>query len=326
MFFGRRRIICPYCLAELRTRGNPDDCPSCKLALPVQYVHEYEQHPPFFTQVFGWSRAGKTVFQYAMTLMLMKMGNIWPRYAYSPATEETLKKTQEINEYLQNGKMPPMTQLGEQDVYVMLLRNMERWGGRTLVLRDCAGEIFDNLEVPVDQAPFLLNAPTTFMFLSLPDLPNSKGRSIEMLLGNYINTMMKNKVNFAREQRKLVVVFTKADLIQDLPANLRNYLINDPLWAAVNTRGAVNQLDTLSMQAYIETMMRVSDAIQDWVSQDYSGKTFIRLAEQKNIDLRFSLISSTGAAVGADGAMIESLSPRRVLDPFFWALELQSRS
>lgn len=326
MFFFRRRIICPYCLAELRTRGNPDTCPSCKSPLPVQYVHEYEQHPPFFTQVFGWSRAGKTVFQYAMTLMLMKMGNVWPRYAYSPATEETLKKTQEINEYLQNGDMPPMTQKGDQDVYVMLLRNMERWGGRTLVLRDCAGEFFDTLEVPVDKAPFLLNAPTTFMFLSLPDLPSSKGRSIEMLLGNYINTLMKHKINFAKEQRKLVVVFTKADLLEELPANLRNYLINDPLWAAVNARGMVNQLDAGSMQTYIETMMRVSDAIQDWVSQDFSGKTFIRLAQQKNIDLRFSMISSTGTAVGTDGKMLESLAPRRVLDPFFWALELQSKA
>lgn len=326
MFLFKRRIICPYCLAELRTRGNPDTCPSCKAPLPVQYVHEYEQHPPFFTQVFGWSRAGKTVFQYAMTLMLLKMGNVWSNYTPSPATEETLKKTQEINEYLQNGKMPPMTQLGTQEVYVMLLRNMERWGGRTLVLRDCAGEIFDTLEVPVAQAPFLLNAPTTFMFLSLSDLPNSKGRSIEQLLNSYINTLMKHRINFAKEQRKLVVVFTKADLIQDLPANLRNYLINDPLWAAVNARGAVSQLDTGSMQTYIETMMRVSDAIQDWVSQDYSGKTFIRLAEQKNIDLRFSLISSTGAAVGPDGKMVESLAPRRVLDPFFWALELQSKA
>lgn len=325
MFFFKRRIICPYCLAEIRTWGNPENCPSCKVELPVQYVQEYEQHPPFFTQVFGWSRAGKTVFQYAMTLMLMKMANVWPDYAYSPATEATLKKTQEINEYLQNGVMPPMTQMGEQDVYVMLLRNMERWRGRTLVLRDCPGEIFDNLEVPVNQAPFLLNAPTTFMFLSLPDLPNSKGRSIEMLLGNYINTLMKHKVDFVKSQRKLVVVFTKSDLIQDLPANLRNYLINDPLWASVNARGAISQLDAVAMQNYIETMMRVSDAIQAWLNQDFSGRTFIRLAQQKNIDLRFSLISSTGTAVGADGAMVESLSPRRILDPFFWALELQSK-
>jgi hypothetical protein len=326
MFFFRRRILCPYCLAELRTRGEPETCPSCKAELPVQYIHDYEQHQPFFAQVFGWSRAGKTVFQYALTLMLMKMANVWPKYTFAPATNATLVKTQEINSYLQNGVMPPMTQMGDQEVYVMLLRNMERWGGRTLVMRDCAGEIFDTMEVPVKQAPYLLNAPTTFMFLSLPDLPNSKGRSIDHLLNNYINTLMKHKVNFAKEQRKLVVVFTKADLIQELPANLRNYLINDPLWAAVNARGSVNQLDTLSMAAYVETMMRVSDAVQDWVGQDFSGKTFIRLAQQKNVDLRFSLISSTGTAVGEDGAMVESLAPRRVLDPFFWALELQSKA
>ena len=114
-------------------------------------------------------------------------------------------------------------------------------------------------------------------------------------------------------------------MLEDLPANLRNYLINDPLWAAINARGVVSQLDTVSMQNYVETMMRVSDAIQDWVGQSSSGKNFIRSAKEKNIELRFSLISSTGTAVGEGNKMVESLSPRRVLDPFFWALELQSK-
>jgi len=257
--------------------------------------------------------------------MLVKMSQVWPRYSHSAATDSSQIRVREVNQFLAQGEMPPITQVGEQEIYVMLLRNMERWGGRTLVLRDCAGEIFDTMEVPVDQAPFLLNTPTTLMFISLPDIPHSEGRTIDQLLNNYLNTLMKNRVDFGKERRKLVCVLTKADLIEDLPKNLRNYLINDPLWAAVNTRGAVPQMDNQSMQKYLETMKRVSDAIEAWIQQEAQGRTFVRLAKDKNIDLRFSLISSTGAAVDSSGSMLENLSPRRVLDPFFWAVELQSK-
>ncbi len=324
-FFKTQRLICPYCLAEIRGSRNIERCPVCKKDLPVQYVHDYKAHPPFFVQVFGWSRTGKTVFLSALTLMLVKMSKVWPRYHYSAATDASQRKVQEINEYIANGHMPPVTQLGEQEVYVMLLENMELWGGRALVTRDCAGEIFDNLQVSIDQAPFLLNAPTTFMFISLPDLPASGGHSMNMLLENYVNTLMKHGVNFNKEKRKLVVVFTKADLIRELPANLRNYLISDPLWAAVNNPGSVQQMDAIAMQEYLETMGRVSEAIRDWIQKDAPGQVFVRFAESKNIEMRFSVISSTGSPVSDQGSMLQALTPRRVLDPYFWALDLQSQ-
>ena len=325
-FFRGQRVICTYCLAEIRSWKTPVSCFKCKRELPVQYVHDFDLHPPFFAQVFGWSQVGKTVFLSALTLMLDKMSMVWPRYSYAPTTDASQRKVQEIKEYLAKGKMPPLTQLAPQEVYIMILKSMERWGGRTLVTRDCAGEIFDTLQVPVDQAPYLLNAPTTFMLISLPDLLKSGGRSMDMLLNSYIDTLMKHRIDFRKERRKLVVVLTKGDIIQDLPANLRNYLVSDPLWAAVNTPGSVKQMDATAMQEYLETMGRVSDAIRDWIQRDASGKNFVRSAEDKNIEMRFSVISSTGAPVGEDGSMPVALAPRRVLDPYFWALELQSRT
>ncbi len=321
----KQRIICPYCLAEIRGSSNVKNCPKCKNVLPPLYVHDYVRHPPFFVQVFGWSKVGKSVFLQALTLMLVKMAKVWPEYAHAAATDPSQQAEQEVNEYLEKGKMPPPTPLGLREAYIMVLNNMERWGGRTLVTRDCAGEIFDKLEVPVEQAPFLLNAPTTFMLISLADIPQSAGRSINMLMTNYINTLLKHEVNFKKEQRKLVVVLTKGDIIPNLPSNLRNYLTNDPLWAAVNTSGRVDQMNALAMAKYIEVMGRVSEAIRDWIQQEAQGQSFVRLAKQHNIDLRFSVISSTGAPVEKGGSMSIALAPRRVLDPYFWALELQSR-
>jgi hypothetical protein len=84
-------------------------------------------------------------------------------------------------------------------------------------------------------------------------------------------------------------------------------------------------MNSLAMAHYLESMGRVSDAICEWIQRhDPHGRVFVRLAQSENIELRFSLISSTGAEVGADGKLPVAMEPRRVLDPYFWALELQS--
>ncbi|MCI0559788.1 MAG: ATP-binding protein [Nitrososphaera sp.] len=320
--FFQQKIICPYCLAEIRSRKNPELCPSCKQHLPVQYVHGYSENPPLFLPLIGWSASGKTTFLSSLTLMLVKMGNVWPRYSYHSVTERTQRKVVEIQEYFATGMMPPPTSAREQEVYIMALRNMERWGGRMLIIRDTPGEIFDHLEIPPDQDYFLLHTPMAIMLISIPDLIGSRGRSMEMLMNNYINTLMKYSVDFRVGHRKLMVVFTKADRIQNLPPDLHDYLIRDPLWEAINIQGHVKQMDAVAMQEYIEIMGRASNATRDWMYRTASGKTFIRLAEQKNIDMRFSLISSLGSNPEGSNLILERLSPRRVLDPFFWALEL----
>lgn len=298
-----------------RTRG---------LRLPVQYAEAFDQHPPFFVQVFGWSQAGKTVFLQALTLMLVKMSNVWSTYSYAALNDISQRKVSEINEFLRGGIMPPATQMGEQDVYIMALRSMERWGGRTLVTRDCPGEAFDTMDISIEQAPYLVNAPTTFMLIGPPDdISNLGGRSYDQLLNNYINTLISKGVNFKQHRRNLVVVFTKADQIHNLPPDLRSYLTNDPLWSAVNGYGGTFTLDKASMDQYIATMADISSRIRESMQHDATGKNFLRLAENRNINLRFSLISSTGQAVSSDNRLLAELAPRRVLDPYFWALELQ---
>lgn len=328
-FFTKRQLICPYCLIEIRGSRNLTHCPNpkCKKELPVQYIDDYEEHPPFFVQVFGWSQVGKTMFLNALTLILVKMAKVWPKYHFVAATEKSQFKVRDINGYLKTGELPTATSKGDQDVYIMLLNNMELWGSRTLVTRDCAGEYFDNYQIPVEEgAPFLLNAPTTFMFISLSDMAESQdSRTMSMLLEHYVETLMKHGVNFKKERRKLVVVLTKADLIPNLPTNLLNYLRTDPIWGAVNKPDFVEQMDAIAMQEYLEIMERVSDAIRDWIRKDASGENFVRFAESKNIEIRFSLISSTGSPVGKQGLAVEALAPRRILDPYFWALELQSQ-
>lgn len=322
--FFQRRITCPYCLMETSAPKRPEPCQTCKRPLPIQYIEGFSQMPPFFVQVFGWSGVGKTVFLQALTLMLVKMANVWPNYTYAAVNDTSQRQVSLIHNSLVRGVMPSSTQLGDQEIYIMALHDMERWGSRILVTRDCAGEAFDTMNVSIEQAPYLINAPTTFMLIGPPDdVSNEGGKSFDQLLNNYINTLVDKGVNFNRQRRSVVVVFTKADQRRDLPADLRAYLINDPLWSAVNARGTSMMLDTAGMNQYVNTMEYISDRIREWVQEEAVGKNFLRLAERRNIDLRFSLISSTGEAVGAGNTLTSGLSPRRVLDPYFWAMEIQ---
>jgi hypothetical protein len=322
----RPPLKCPFCLLEISDPKPPDQCARCQEPLPKLYIEGYQKRSPFFVQVLGWSRVGKTVYLYALTLLLRKMGKVWPRYTLTPATKMAADKLREIIKYETTGVMPNATQPGENSLYIMLLHNMQRWGNRALVTRDCAGELIEDFLIPIDQIPYLFHAPTTLMLISLADLYSSQdGKSADMLMFSYINTLKDKNVDFRRQRRRVVVVLSKGDLIEDLPANLRDYLMSDPIWATLNTSGATFRLDTAETTKYLHKMTQISDEIKDWLQNgDAAWTNFVNLAHEWNIDLRFSVISSTGGPVGENNTLPNALAPHRVLDPYFWALEFQS--
>lgn len=322
----RPPLKCPFCLLELNNSQPPAECTHCHEPLPRLYIDGYQNRPPFCVQVLGWSRVGKTVYLYALTLLLRKMGKVWPGYTFVPATEMAANKLREIVKYEATGVMPRANQPGENNLYIMLLQNMQHWGNRALVTRDCAGELIEDFLIPVDQIPYLLHAPTTLMLISLADLYNNQdGKSADMLMFSYINTLKDKNVDFRRQRRRVVVVLSKGDLIEDLPANLRDYLMSDPIWATLNAAGAPFRLDTAETTKYLGKMTQISDEIQQWLQDgDAAWTNFINLAQERNIDLRFSVISSIGGPVGANNTLPNALAPHRVLDPYFWALEFQN--
>jgi hypothetical protein len=328
MTAAHKQILCPYCLTEIRYRKEVTECanPKCAKELPIQYIQNYERAAPFFVQLIGWSAVGKTVYLQALTLMLMQMGKFWRNYSYSPLTEQTLGYVQNVREFLSKGAMPQATQLALQEAYVMLLLGMSRWGGRTLVSRDVAGEVFNKFQFPVEYTPYLLHVPTTFLMVSLHDLKEFPEKSMDQLMTSFIETMAKYERGFRKEQRKLVVVFSKADKIFDeLPFSLQEYLQTDPLLTALNLRQPVQPLTGFGMQRYMENLANVSRQIEDWISEESAGRNLIMQARNNNIQLEFTIVSSTGADVDTSSNTLGvTLQPTRVLDPYFWALDFQS--
>jgi len=334
IFGGGPRVVCPRCLTQISVRETgKQNCTNCGWEIPLEYVQNFNEAPPIFIQVFGWTNHGKTMFLDTLRLVLMDMGVLWDRFRYQSFTQLDLDKERELSAERRRGVLASNTQRRERDqneVYIMNLRGMERWGDRMLVVMDHPGEFFETYDVPVQEVPFLINTPTTVMLISLKDVidddSNSAGERVDQLFQIYLSALTREGVNWKNERRKLIVVLTKADMMRDLmPENLQNYLLDDDVWASIESSNHIDPLTSTDMAEYLERMDRVSNEIKRWLATDRKnipgGKNFINLIDDYNIDARFTMMTATGQSA-IDGEL--PISPRRVLDPFFWALEFQS--
>lgn len=324
----QQSVICPFCLDRTAISGAPPMCRSCGQELPPLYLDAGQSMQPLPIQLFGLGRHGKTTFLTALTMALRRVNALWQGCTAIPATEYSRRIVRDINVYFDTGKMPPVTALGAKDCYLMLIDHMIPWGKRALMVRDCSGEAFRELMVNVEEAYFFLKSPFTFMCISLPDLRNSGGGySMDMMLDSYLNTLASNGVRLGKERRKVVIVLTKADLLQDdLPPDLSDYLRDDPFWSLFSEESNVQWKSLEDMKSYMQAMATMSRKIEAWICRRAEGRTLVTLARDRNVEIQFSLVSSTGSPPEEkDNILPMGWKPIRILDPFLWTLELESR-
>ena len=332
--FGRKdRIVCPRCLTDIYVDvRQPKDtsCHVCTFRVPLAYVRDYKKALPVFIQLFGFPQVGKSMYLDVLRLFLYDMDRVWTGYTAEPITQIDLDHKEKLMAERRYGKPPGSTQKKERDqneVYIMFLNQMARWQSRFLIMMDHPGEWFERIEeFPLREIPFLQHTPTALMLVSLDNMRGS-GRRIDDIVTIYIRALEQSGVNFDKARRRLIIVFTKGDLIPDLPENINDYLISDTMWTEINSReyALKPQLDGQTMAEYVERMDRISQEIKTWIEYKVDGGiTAVRLIKRKNIDVRFCVISATGQDV-QEGLAEVQLRPRRVLDPFFWALEFQSK-
>jgi hypothetical protein len=325
----QQSVICPFCLDRTAISGAPPMCRSCGQELPPLYLDAGQSMQPLPIQLFGLSRHGKTTFLTALTMALRRVNALWQGCTAMAATESSRQIVRDVNVYFDTGKMPPMTALGAKDCYLMLIDHMIPWGRRALMVRDCSGEAFRELVVNVEEAYFFLKSPFTFMFISLLDLRNSGGYSMDLMLDSYLNTLASNGVRLGKERRKVVIVLTKADLFllqDDFPQELSDYLRKDPFRSLLSEEGDVQWQTLGDMKSYMQEMAAMSRKIEAWICRRAEGRTLVALARDRNVEIQFSLVSSTGSPPEEKGNILTTgWAPIRILDPFFWTLELESR-
>ncbi len=328
-------LLCPCCLEYSQIGVGDDSCSCCGNPLPVQYLRGHRELRPLVVQTLGWPGHGKTSFLSALTFLLSRLSLVWPAYTCSPATEATQHKLAEANQHLQTGSLPGYPTKDVQTSYVLLLRGMSRWGGRAFIYQDCAGSHYESMDVPVDKVPFLLKAPTVLMLLSPADLNRADWRTPDMLMNNYLNTLQAHDIDPSSPGRGITVVLTKGDLLQrQLPSKVRGYLRNDPLSAVLKPVGAGGRslgsegrfrFDQEPLDDYLQDMREIDRDLRGWLERDPYLKALLCKAEQYGVELRFSVVSATGEQVRADNTLGGPWRPRRVLDPFLWAIQLDDK-
>ena len=324
-----QRLTCPYCLSRTSKGTHPLSCESCSRELPPLYVEDSDRFVVNPVHVLGWENHGKTVLLLAITFMLDRLNIVMNGYSYAAVTEASRRMLMEVRKCQTTGEMPVSTPIGVDESYVMLLEDFNQWGHRALVIRDCAGEVSRHIEIDVEFTPFLLKSQTAFMVISLPDLERSPEWSMDMLMVSYLNTLIRH--GGLNQRRNLVVVLTKADSIENLPEHLQTYLLDDPLSAALSPRserlrlpgGEALNLSTEHLEIYLGSMRRVHKDIEEWLDHERLAVNFSNQARRRGVEVRFCLVSSTGSPTGDDNSLPVAWQPRRVLDPYFWALELE---
>ena len=236
--FGKRKksIECCYCAKMMRIYADAEMCECGEKQNPPFYMQDCDVAKPFYIPIVGWSSVGKTIWLMSVTRRMRELSrSVWDRFTPTPANEETMRFSRDVEEWIRGDEMPRATTLGVHEAYIMLLLNMPYWGSRTFVMRDCGGENFEEFVIPEDQVPFMLNTRTSFFMISIADLKESSNKSMEQLLQGYVNTLLKYGCDIRRQRRKIVVILSKADVLKsEVPKHLFNYLVNDPFTLDIN--------------------------------------------------------------------------------------------
>lgn len=297
-------------------------------------------------EVFAMPSHGRTSFIWATLFMLRQLSRVWPGYLCWPLDEATGGSLVDIHEKLRMGQLPEpwLTQESESSRYALHLRNINPWGERYFVVEDRPDSIFgsellEEESVPDSQTNW--NLPALWL-LSLSDLDEAQGRFLDLTLDQLIRARNESGEAAREMPFRLIVVLTKGDAIPELPPELRCFLKQDPLAQALSASegGMFRPNDEVDLspptsesqpqtypesdptQAYFQVRDVIHERIQAWMESNSAGRALLARARDMAVDLRFSLVSATGSGVSTNGHLATSWSPRRVLDPYFWYLEM----
>lgn len=298
---------------------------------------------PPSVELFATPGHGRTSYIWSLLFMLRQLSRVWPGYLCWP-DEATGRSLQDIHEKLRLGLLPDRS-IAETDSprrYALHLRNLNPWGERHFVVWDSSDTVFGprSQGSTHNSRPIDWNVPVLWL-LSLSDLDEVSGRFLDLALDDLIRTRLASGEAARERQLRLIVVFTKGDAITDLPAELRTLLKADPLAKALaeTNGGTFRAHDEIvlprppatrpeqfplndPLRNYFESRREVDVLIRAWMNANSAGRALLGRAIELDVDLRFSVVSATGSGFASEARLATAWSPRRVLDPYFWSLEL----
>jgi hypothetical protein len=292
--------------------------------------------PATTLEILSRTGDGKTSYLWALLYVLRKLSWVWPQYLCWSEDGETEEEIRRLHAAMELQRLPEPNGGASGRSFNLLLRKMERWGDRPLVVRDDRDAVFgEGAAEAADGRGINWGVPILWL-LSLSDLDTPDAQLIDVKLNDLARARLRSARSLEAEPLKLVIAFNKADRLATLPATLRRYLKTDPLAAVIESErefqasgiepgNAALRLDEQGMAGYLETLAGVHEEISAWLGSTLGGRLLARRAEGHQLDVRFCVVSATGSGLTTDGQLAIPWSPRRVLDALFWALELESR-
>ena len=293
-------------------------------------------------EIFAASGHGRTSYLWALLYMLRQIGQVWPGVVCWPRDEATGEALKAVHENLRLGRLPRRGFESEKR-YALELRSLRPWGPQRLVIFDRPDPVFAPQRSDQD-APFLINWRAQILWLlSLSDLDQLDSRHLDITLEDLLRARNLAAPSIQLRPFRLVVALTKSDAVPDLPPELRCFLKEDPIAKTVTfdhtnafradlggetelgetlRQASTVQRDKL-LELYLVAMQEIDRVARDWLAETQGGRNLIRRAEDYGVELRVCVVSATGSGILSESRLGTAWSPRRVLDPYFWALELE---
>ncbi len=307
-------MLCPYCLRDIT---NTAQCPhkNCNQEIPPLYRDGYSRwRPPVILSTVGFSGHGKTVYLAAMLHQLGKrLPRVWSGFFRQGLDMEAINTVRDNLALLEQGDLPESTRRNFPKPSLHRLVNMPKHNERQLMIYDPPGEAFEADLSTEKYAHFVKNAKTVLFLISLAELEKPEDENMYRLLQTYILSMKRMKGNL--QQQHLVVVFTKADMLQE---RLRNY---PEVLAYLEQE---DEKEIRDIKRYVQRMAKISQQLEQYLRVELQADQFLNMAtdkKQKHFQsISFCAVSALGSAPSG-GKLSEAMQPKRVIDPLLWVLE-----
>lgn len=294
-------------------------------------------------EIFAMPGHGRTSFLWATLFMLRQLARVWPGYLCWPLDESTGRSLLDIHERLRLGQLPERSASNGfvAHRHALHLRNMNPWGERYFTVWDASDPVFAPGHLAADSRsrPIDWNSPAWWL-LSLSDLDDTRARFLDLSLDELVRARHASGEAAREYSFRLIVVLTKGDAMTDLPPELRCFLREDPLAKALAAghsglfraddaidlsppqREAGSYPEGDPLNAYFSSRRMIDEMTREWLSSNSAGRALLGRLQDLEVDFRFSVVSATGSGFVSGQRLATAWSPRRVLDPYFWSLEL----
>lgn len=304
-----------------------------------------DPEPPRRTPIplFALPGHGRTSFLWATIFTMRRLSRVWRGCVCRADDEATGRALRDVHESLHGGVLPPPWAEGDEAArYALRLRNVSPWGDRRVILHDAPDPAFTAGRVAATSGapPSVDWSVPGLWVLSLNDLDRTSGRFPDLGLDELVRAREAAVGGEPGEPYRLVVALAKADALTELPRELRALLADDPLARVLDVDREPPRRDDADarsaspsqpsgraargdpVHAYFRSRNRIHTLARDWLTAHSPGRFLLSRAEELGVEVKLSVVSATGSGFALGRQLATAWSPRRILDPYFWCLEL----